>query len=331
MSDFATAPAVDEAADAVAGPLDADAIERLLAELRAWLAEQIGGGVPPCAEEAAAEDVDLATLLGHFTALRHEVNLQTRASRTQHEQAGQALELLKQALNELEARDRRRDQDKQAAQDDALRPVVKALLDARDSLALAQREVARIAESLASLGPFPDTGAPPELSGAAPPPLAPPPKLHWPWWARLLGLRRRLAAQIDPWEQWLAVQAPRHEALVRWHQELDGSRQALTAARAGAAEQFDQATERLRQSMDSILTGYGMGIQRLERMLDGLGLEPVPCAGAAFDPETMEAVEVVTEPGRDNTLVLDEVRRGYRWRGRVFRCAQVRVARPARA
>jgi molecular chaperone GrpE (heat shock protein) len=42
----------------------------------------------------------------------------------------------------------------------------------------------------------------------------------------------------------------------------------------------------------------------------------------------MEVAEVVSEPGRTGTEVLEEVRRGYRWRGRVFRPAQVRVARP---
>jgi molecular chaperone GrpE (heat shock protein) len=44
----------------------------------------------------------------------------------------------------------------------------------------------------------------------------------------------------------------------------------------------------------------------------------------------MEVVEAVTEAGRERTEVIEEVRRGYLWRGRVFRFAQVRVARPER-
>ena len=43
----------------------------------------------------------------------------------------------------------------------------------------------------------------------------------------------------------------------------------------------------------------------------------------------MEVVEVVPGPGRASTEVIEEVRRGYRWRGRVFRFAQVRVAKPS--
>jgi molecular chaperone GrpE len=42
----------------------------------------------------------------------------------------------------------------------------------------------------------------------------------------------------------------------------------------------------------------------------------------------MEVAEVVREEGRASTEVLDEIRRGYRWHGRLFRYAQVRVAKP---
>ena len=78
----------------------------------------------------------------------------------------------------------------------------------------------------------------------------------------------------------------------------------------------------------SVLTGYTMSLQRLERALAQQGLEPMQCLGQPFDPETMEVVEVVTQPGRFGIEVIDEVRRGYLRRGRVFRFAQVRVAKP---
>ena len=70
-----------------------------------------------------------------------------------------------------------------------------------------------------------------------------------------------------------------------------------------------------------------MSVQRLERALQQHGLEPIPCVGAAFDPERMEALEIVSSSGRPSGEVIDEVRRGYAWRGRVFRHAQVRVAK----
>jgi molecular chaperone GrpE len=70
-----------------------------------------------------------------------------------------------------------------------------------------------------------------------------------------------------------------------------------------------------------------MGLQRLERALSQHGLEAIPAAGEPFDPERMEVLEAVDGTGRPPGEVLAEVRRGYLWRGRVFRYAQVRVAR----
>ena len=73
-----------------------------------------------------------------------------------------------------------------------------------------------------------------------------------------------------------------------------------------------------RQVLASILVGYTMGLQRLERALTQHEVEPIDCVGESFDPESMEVVEVVNEPGREGTEVIEEVRRGYLWRGRLF-------------
>jgi molecular chaperone GrpE len=88
------------------------------------------------------------------------------------------------------------------------------------------------------------------------------------------------------------------------------------------------AAQRLRQFLTSLVTGYTMSLQRLERTLEQHGLEAIPAVGRPFDPNLMEVVEVVHEPGRTASEVTDEVRRGYLWQGKVFRCAQVRVVRP---
>jgi molecular chaperone GrpE len=88
-----------------------------------------------------------------------------------------------------------------------------------------------------------------------------------------------------------------------------------------------EALGRVRQSLASLVTGYTMGLQRIARALAQQGLEVIPTVGQTFDPERMEVVDVVTGSGRPSGEVLEEVRRGYLWNGRVFRYAQVRVAR----
>ena len=42
----------------------------------------------------------------------------------------------------------------------------------------------------------------------------------------------------------------------------------------------------------------------------------------------LEALEVEVDPDRTRTEVIEEVRRGYMWKGKIFRFAQVRVAKP---
>ena len=70
-----------------------------------------------------------------------------------------------------------------------------------------------------------------------------------------------------------------------------------------------------------------MTLQRVERSMAQYGLEPIPAVGQPFDPELMEVLEVVLDSGAPPGEVVQEVRRGYLWNGRVFRYAQVRVAK----
>ena len=70
-----------------------------------------------------------------------------------------------------------------------------------------------------------------------------------------------------------------------------------------------------------------MSERRVERLMREVGLEPVETVGQPFDPETMEAVEAVAGGEHPPGTVVEELRRGYLWDGRVFRFAQVRVAK----
>jgi molecular chaperone GrpE len=244
--------------------LTGDAIESILADFRAWLTHLPEAPAP--ADDA--ESVDLASLIRHFTALRQEVHLQTRASRSQMEQNAQAIEKLGEALNQL----------RQPANDpvDTARPLLKSLIDVRDALALAQKQVSK---------------------SRALPLQAPPPEfaIQLPRWARWMGLEQAMRRAIAPLQEW---------------------------ARARADAEQGQAI------LDSLLVGYTMSLQRLDRALEQHGLERIACVGMPFDPEIMEAVEVVKDASRSNSAVIEDVRPGYRYRGQLFRCAQVRVARP---
>ncbi len=256
----------------------------MLADFRDWLGavsgETDGAGPPP------GEGVDLHTLLGQFLALRHEVNLQTRAVRNQQEQNAETLRQLSQALDAL------RQTPAQAAPDDRVRSLLKALVDLYDALALGAREVKRGEEALGALL---EQAAAGQEAGKPEAPEPAPRSL----WARLFGGGEQPEA---------ARERAREEARER-------------------AVRDREALGRVRQGLAALVTGYSMGVQRVERALAQQGLEVVPAVGRPFDPERMEVVEAVEGSGRPSGEVIEEVRRGYLYNGRVFRYAQVRVAR----
>ena len=152
---------------------------------------------------------------------------------------------------------------------ETVRPLVKALIDVADALAVSLRQV--------------------EKAGAA-------------------------AGEVLT-----APPAPRPGFLAR----LFRASEVASAERTAQAE----AMERLRALLAGVADGYALSLRRVERVLPQFGLEPVACDGLPFDPELMEVVEAVNAPGRASGTVVEEVRRGYRWEGKPFRPAQVKVAR----
>jgi molecular chaperone GrpE len=277
MSDAAATGGTPGDPDGGAPALSGAAVEAVLADFRTWLIDLASGDRQVAGDgdnrrpggRRSPEPVDLFTLVGQFTALRHEVNMQTRAARSAVEQNA---EVLKQIATRGEPA-------AASTGDDALRPVAKALIDIADALALSLRQMERLRES-----------ADPLLSDLAsgdrePPAPAPAPG----FFARLFGSPAPAAPVPD--------------------------------------DRAKLAADKLRQLVAAAADGYAMGLRRVERVLPTLELERLSCTGKVFDPEAMEAVEVVGDSGQPPGTVVEDVRPGYRWRGKVFRFAQVKVAR----
>jgi len=82
--------------------------------------------------------------------------------------------------------------------------------------------------------------------------------------------------------------------------------------------------------------GLAEGIRILERemlrVLAKSGVRPMETVGKKFDPAFHEAVDTVEAPqGTTESVVLEELRRGFMIHDRVLRPAQVVVGRPAAA
>ncbi len=232
----------------------------MLSDFRAWLTT-----AAVAEPEPAGEVIDLSAVVGHFTALRHEVNLLTKATRAAVEQNADTLKLLQPA----------------SKPEDRTPTLLKAVIDIADSLAGALKQVERGQAAMREL-----------LEDA---PIGPLPPLPY-----RPGLLQRLLGVKVGWAGWADAVAVRD------------------AAR-------DEALAKLAPLADGLADGYAMSLRRVEAVLPQFGLEAIGCEGLPFDPELMEAVEVV-EGGESGTVV-EEVRRGYRRGGGVFRYALVKVAR----
>lgn len=94
---------------------------------------------------------------------------------------------------------------------------------------------------------------------------------------------------------------------------------------------FGRAADELRrrsyEQLQALVDGLRLARNRIVLNLSRLELTPIEGVGSPFNPETMEALEVVADSGEPAGTVLSVVRSGYHWRGKPLRFAQVRVAK----
>ena len=76
--------------------------------------------------------------------------------------------------------------------------------------------------------------------------------------------------------------------------------------------------------------GWGSGVngvaQDFEKRLRDVGLEPIETLDKAFDPVFHESLESVASDRAEGTIV-EEVQKGYMYKGRVLRPARVKIAK----
>ncbi len=84
------------------------------------------------------------------------------------------------------------------------------------------------------------------------------------------------------------------------------------------------------QRGDESLEHYREGVRLLYKQIHDvftrIGVVPVEAEGQKFDPHFHEAVAREEDPGQKDNTVVGELRRGYLFKGRLLRPAQVRVA-----
>jgi molecular chaperone GrpE len=146
------------------------------------------------------------------------------------------------------------------------------------------------------------------------------------------------------------------EALVRGHREIERARRQIATesvsdleaslrdlfrSRSWARRQFLRSYHRdvlaivnrdgigRHELFESFLEGYGLIQKRLRRAMASEQLVHIDCEGKPVNPELMTVIEVVDEPRDRPGTVAKELRRGYTWKGRLIRFAEVQAVRGA--
>jgi len=124
------------------------------------------------------------------------------------------------------------------------------------------------------------------------------------------------------------------DALQRLQADFENYRK---RAAAQMADEVDRASGKIAEALlpvlDACEAAFGHGVEGVEPVWSALigalqkqGLEALDLQGKVFDPELAEAVmhEPADEAGAE-TVVVEVLRTGYRWKGRVLRAAMVKV------
>lgn len=253
--------------------------EQLLQRLAEWLrktrveAERLEKPIPATADAEYAPNVGLYRLVEEFTALRHEVKLQTRSSRGLEEQVDTLVTSLRQAIDALRTVEPKEAQ----AAFSAGKALALALAELDDSLERGRTQTEKAAESLRD------------------------------------GQGRealRLANEFYATHTWLqrTMFADYHDRLCHFIER-------------------NQQPPRRAALLEALVDGYRLIQNRLAQILLAEGILRIDAVGKPVDPERMIVVEAVDDRGVPGGVVYDELRRGYTWRGRVLRYAEVRATR----
>lgn len=264
------------------------------------------------ASALAVPHADLSTLFEAMTALRQEVNLQTRSARRDREQASETLESLSALVDQL---NRRSEEDDAAAAVDTAQ--VDVLLELHDALWRAERQASQvIAAAVRTLHDWCERRA-----------VEPPPdddreaaivEVNTP----VATVKRRTFGR---WREWFGGSAtPAVEPPVASHEP---AHDAALSERMQAWVEIGAESGRMANRLEGLMTGYRLSLQRLERTMSSCGMESIACLGQAVDPEVMEVVQIVSDSTKPPGIVADIVRCGYRRYGQVYRFAQVVATR----
>ena len=90
-------------------------------------------------------------------------------------------------------------------------------------------------------------------------------------------------------------------------------------------ERSVQAAE-AQHSYEALAEGVSLTLKQMREMLEREGVEPIEAVGQEFNPELHDALMCCETDEYPENTVIDEIEKGYIYKGKVLRPARVRVA-----
>ncbi|MCK4756849.1 MAG: nucleotide exchange factor GrpE, partial [Thermoplasmata archaeon] len=93
-------------------------------------------------------------------------------------------------------------------------------------------------------------------------------------------------------------------------------------------EDMERALDMPKMKKQDMLKGFEMILKELKTTLEKNGVVVIESVGARFDPDLHEAVlQSCTDCAEDDSMVVEELDRGFMLHDRVIRFAKVKVAK----
>lgn len=147
-------------------------------------------------------------------------------------------------------------------------------------------------------------------------------------------LRRQAGADSEYRDKMLRTLAEMENLRKRLDRErkeyIDYANQELMGEIIPVLDNFYRALQSIPPSEENapLREGVKMIFRQLEEVLRKQGLEEIEAEGLTFNPHLHEAVQVEATDRCPEDTVLEVIRKGYLFRGRLLRPAEVRVSRP---
>jgi molecular chaperone GrpE len=256
-------------------------VEAILEKFRNWLEDariEANGQevIEPGLDSAPGpppREFGIIDLVEEFTALRHELKLQTKSGRGLIEQTENTVTALRQAIDQFRSVESKEAQ----AVWSAGKALAEALADLDEAIVRGEREIDRARGQIAD---------------------------------QAVRDLETSVTNLFRGRSWV-----RRRFLRFFHREV--------------IEVIHRDGQTRHELFESFLEGYRLIQKRLRRALLSEQVAHIPCEGKPVDPELMTVIEVVDEPRDRPGTVARELRRGYTWRGRVIRFAEVQAVRGA--